>query len=115
MGWDKQILPLFKYGKGAQFPAFLTWKAGVDYSLVNYMRSLFVKGVRPNALADILLENHAKRFTEEGIKQENDTLFRSRGIHAPKKELTGEFGASIVGWYQPEDIWLMYLKLTMLP
>jgi hypothetical protein len=56
------------------------------------MRSLFVKGVRPEALADILLENHAKRFTEEGINQENDTLFRSRGIRAPKKELIGEFG-----------------------
>ena len=92
MGWDKRILPLFKYGRGSQFPAFLTWKAGVDFSVIHLMRLLFLRGVRPDGFAAILLEQHTKHFTELGIEHENEMLRKSRGMIPPKKEMLGEFG-----------------------
>ena len=60
MGWDKRILPLFPYGRGDQFPAVLTWRAGVDKKVIALMRPLFDAGVRPERLSIILLEMHSK-------------------------------------------------------
>ena len=35
MGWDKRIMPLFPLGHGSEFPALLTWRAGVNNQLQN--------------------------------------------------------------------------------
>ena len=34
MAWDKRIIPLYPYGIGMDFPAILTWRAGVDKLVV---------------------------------------------------------------------------------
>jgi hypothetical protein len=52
MGWDPESLPLTAFGAGDQFPAFLTWRAGLDKSLIDMMRPAFDKGMRPEAFSD---------------------------------------------------------------
>ena len=91
MGWDRRILPLFADGRGKEFPAFLTKRAGLDNSLVDWMRALFDKGPRPQALSNMLLEFHTKEFTRRNIRYERDIIAKKRinpsGVYA----LFGEF------------------------
>ena len=56
MGWDSRILPLFPDGVGKEFPAFLTKRAGVDLAIVDLIRPLFNKSIRPECFSEILLE-----------------------------------------------------------
>jgi hypothetical protein len=62
MAWHPRSLRLLPYGLGGRFPAFLTHRAAVDKSLIDLMRPLFDKGVRPEAFSSTLLELHAKRY-----------------------------------------------------
>jgi hypothetical protein len=61
MGYNSKVLAKLPYGKGDEFPAFLTHKAAVDNLIVSLQRPLHDKGVRPHALSEILLELHSKR------------------------------------------------------
>jgi len=70
MAWNKRVLPLYANGLGDEFPAFLTWRAGVDKLLLDLMRPLYDKGLRPEALSDTLLELHSKRYHQEYRKRE---------------------------------------------
>jgi len=70
MGWDQRILPLYPYGYGEKFPAFLTWRAGVDKKIVNMIRPLFDGGFRPERLSKLLLEMHSNKFTDECLSHE---------------------------------------------
>ncbi len=70
MGWDKRVLPLYPYGGGDQFPALLTWRGGIDKTVVKLQRPLFDAGVRPERLSSILLEMHSIKFTEECLSHE---------------------------------------------
>lgn len=45
MGWDSRSLPNLPYGYGNEFPAFLTNRAGLDFQVIDMMRSFFDKGV----------------------------------------------------------------------
>lgn len=63
MGWNEVSLPLFPYGRGSEFPAFFTLRAGLDKALVDMMRPLFDKGFRPDAMSAMLLELHSKEYT----------------------------------------------------
>lgn len=65
MGWNEVSLPLFPYGHGSEFPAFLTWRAGLDKTLVDMMHPLFNKGFRPEAMSARLVELHSKEYTME--------------------------------------------------
>ena len=56
-------MPLFPDGRGDEFPAFLTWKAGVDKELIDLMRPLFDSGIWPQKTSELLLELHSKRHT----------------------------------------------------
>ena len=58
------------FGCGDEFPAVLSWKAGLDKTLVDMMRSQFVKGVRPETFSDNILELHAKNYTRSYLKYE---------------------------------------------
>ncbi|KAL7535665.1 hypothetical protein ACHAXR_006652, partial [Thalassiosira sp. AJA248-18] len=78
MGWDRRILPLFADGRGKEFPAFLTKRAGLDNSLIDLMRPLFDNGVRPKSLSGILLELHTKEFTRRNIRYERDIAAKKR-------------------------------------
>jgi len=70
MGWDQRILPLYPYGYDEKFPAFLTWRAGVDKKIVNMIRPLFDGGFRPERLSKLLLEMHSNKFTDECLSHE---------------------------------------------
>ena len=70
MGWDQQILPLYPYGYGEKFPAFLTWRAGVDKKIVNMIRPLSDGSFRPERLSKLLLEMHSNKFTDECLSHE---------------------------------------------
>ena len=72
MGWDKRILPLFAHGRGEEFPAYLTWKAGVDKTIIDLMRPLYDGGLRPERFSDMLVELHSKEFTQQCIRHEYD-------------------------------------------
>ncbi|KAL7546679.1 hypothetical protein ACHAWF_010011 [Thalassiosira exigua] len=82
MGWDKRILPLFSNGHGEYFPAFLTWRAGVDKVLIDLMRPLFFDGgFRPERFADLLLELHSKEFTKKCIQHEHDIVAKKISLN----------------------------------
>ncbi|KAL7493375.1 hypothetical protein ACHAWT_002406, partial [Skeletonema menzelii] len=85
MGWDQRILPLFPDGIGKEFPAFLTKKAGVDLSLIDLMRPLINKGIRPEAFSELLLELHTKEWTRRYIKYERDVARKERLIPGSAK------------------------------
>ena len=56
MAWHAVSLQLLPRDYGMEFPAFLTYRGGVDKKLPDLMRPLFDKGVRPEALSNTLLE-----------------------------------------------------------
>ena len=72
MGWDQRVLPLLPYGKGNKFPAFLTWRAGVDKQIVKMLRPLHEGGMRPERVSDLLLELHSLKFDEDRLEHENE-------------------------------------------
>ncbi|KAL7538489.1 LOW QUALITY PROTEIN: hypothetical protein ACHAXR_008584 [Thalassiosira sp. AJA248-18] len=72
MGWDMQSMPLFADGRGDQFPAFFTWKAGGDKLLINLMRPLFDAGIRQETFSDLLLELHSKKHTQRHLDHERE-------------------------------------------
>lgn len=47
MGWDQGSRELLPFGFNLKFPAFLTYNAGVDLTVLDMMRPLSDKGVRP--------------------------------------------------------------------
>jgi len=94
MGWDQRILPLFPYGYGNKFPAFLTWRAGVDKKIVKMLRPLHDGGMRPERVSDLLLELHSLKFDEYRLEHENEIKrrkeckFTEGGSYSP----LGDFG-----------------------
>ena len=70
MGWNAASNNLLPYGKGDEFPAFLTWRAAVDKGLIGLMRPLFDFGVRPEQFSNLVLEQHAKEYSRQYLKYE---------------------------------------------
>lgn len=70
MGWDNHSLPLFPLGRGSEFPAFLTHRAGVDKVIIDLMRPLFDKGLKPESLSNTLLELHTAEFAMKSLRHE---------------------------------------------
>ena len=60
MGYDARSRQRLPHGYGDEFPAFLTHRGGVDKGVIDLMRPACDKGLRPEALASILLELHSK-------------------------------------------------------
>ena len=86
MGWNRYSLQYLPFGYGNEFPAFLTWISGVDIVIIDMMRSLFDKGVRPESFTEMLLELHSKEYTRLYLKRENllqrDMRIRTKQLHA---------------------------------
>ena len=74
---------------GLEFPAYLTHKHAVDVSLIHVMRSVFVKGVRPAAFSDMLLEWHSRKYTLDYIRCEAAlSLARTFNSNTPAAEFS---------------------------
>jgi hypothetical protein len=87
MGWDKRIMHLYPNGIGMEFPAFLTWRCGLDNLVVDLMRPMFNKGIKPTQLANMLLELHSAEFDRLRLHHE----YQNRSIRAganPNAKLT---------------------------
>ena len=70
MAWNSRSLQMMSHGRGNKFPAELSYRSGVDKVVVDMMRPLFDKGVRPEALSNILLELHSKKYADDYIARE---------------------------------------------
>ena len=80
MGYDLRSRQRLPFGYGEEFPAFLTRRGGVDLEIIDLMRPLCDKGLRPEAISSTLLELHAKRYTKAYLKREH-TLARDRRLN----------------------------------
>ena len=101
------ILPLFEHGRGALFPAFLTWRAGVDKFLIDPMCPLFDGSFRPERFSDMLLELHSRMFTERCIKHEYqpvlDKVLNANKIENIQRLVISETSLDINAWCQQES------------
>lgn len=70
MGWDARSRARLPFGYGEEFPAFLTHRGGIDTEVIDLMRPLYDKGLRPEALSATILELHTKAHTKAYIKSE---------------------------------------------
>jgi len=83
MAHDARSLQLLPHGYGNDFPAVLTWRAGVDKSIVDLLRPLSDKGVRHAAISDILLELHTKAYWRTYEKREHLLALKMEsGLHS---------------------------------
>jgi hypothetical protein len=112
MGWDKRILPLFLDGRGKQFPATLTKRSGLCNRLIDLMRPLFNKSLRPEAFSDLLLELHTKEWTRRHIEYEREVAMNERLFpgSAKTKAMFSDFGDS--RYYDDEVPTGKYIKLV---
>ena len=76
---SRQLLP---HGYGNDFPAFFTHRSGVDLRILDLVRPLCDKGVRPDAISDILLELHTKAYFRAYEKREHLLAEKIQGLHA---------------------------------
>ena len=96
MAWNSRSLQMMPYSYGEKFPAVLSHRSGLDKLVVDLMRPLFDKGVRPEALSNVLLELHSKQYTTYFIEREQ-ALQKSRtgmgagGNAAINNEMFSEF------------------------
>ena len=69
---NPECLPLYPFGRGDHFPAFLTHRGGVKKSIIDLMRPLFNCGVKPNRFANLLKELHAKKHMQHLLDYERE-------------------------------------------
>ena len=96
MGWDRDSLPIMANGRGDEFPAFLTWRAGIDKTLIDMMRIDLDHGVRSNAFSRKILELHSKDYTRAWLAYERDIAddrqaAERMGVHFVSKQMFSEF------------------------
>jgi hypothetical protein len=95
MGYDARSTCRLPYGWGNEVPCFFTHKSAVDHEIIDDIRPMFDKGVRPEGYSDILLEQHTKEHMRQLEKREHE-IERNRksaavtGYVVP--ELFSEFG-----------------------
>jgi hypothetical protein len=82
MGWDSESLPHMAYGRGERFPAILSHRSGVDKGLLNLLRAVINRGVRPETFSDIITELHSLDYFGQMIDRE----YRSASGEAKEQE-----------------------------
>ncbi len=70
MGWDSDSLAHMAYGRGERFPAVLSRQSAVDKDVLNLLRAVMNRGVRPETFSDILKELHSIKYFGEMIDRE---------------------------------------------
>ncbi|EJK69590.1 hypothetical protein THAOC_09135, partial [Thalassiosira oceanica] len=72
MAWDNRIMHLYKYGRGARFPAFLTWRAGLDKTLLRMLPPLQDGGFRADRTSKMICELHSLAYDDACIEHEHE-------------------------------------------
>ena len=85
MGYNTRSRELLPDGLGERFPAFLTHRGGVDMSVLDLMRPLFATGVRPDQIAQLLLELATKKYHREYLQREHKIARERRGLNQTYK------------------------------
>lgn len=90
MGWDADSLPLTANGRGDEFPALLSWRAGLDKKLIDMMRSFYNIGTRPETFATTVLEWHSQEYFKSWLRYKRDHKFyldieRRKGATNPER------------------------------
>lgn len=88
MGWNPGSVTFLPYGLGSFFPAIITHRAGLDMEIVDMMRPLFDKGVRPEAMSSLLLEMHSKTYFR--ALNQREFAIRRRRVEAGGLGLAGD-------------------------
>jgi hypothetical protein len=100
---------------GQRFPAYMTHKSAVDFEIIDEMRSVYVKGVRPAGYSDMLLEWHSKQYTRDFIQREAElAIARGLGPVSPSEfsafsDPTGYNGTVPTGIYLAH-VYKQYMK-----
>ena len=89
-------MALLTFGRGLEFPAYLTKKAGLDKKVIKMMRPLFVSGLRPEQFSNMLRELHTLRHAEEHLRYEQQLSRRRKlrtiDFNGDNPPLFSEFG-----------------------
>ena len=85
VGWNPISAGLLPHGCGDKFPAFLTWRGAVDLDVIDLMQPLFDKGLRPEALSDVLLEMHSETCTRHHVNHKRKSELQN-GVDMSAKE-----------------------------
>ena len=103
MGWNSQSLPLLPLGRGSEFPAFLSWKAGVDKTVIDMMRPLFDKGSKPESFSNMLLELHTSELLQNLVKENHGIQMFPHWTNASDYKSTNETFDTIALHHQTLD------------
>lgn len=90
MGYNPISRTHLPHGLGRLFPAFLSFRAAVDNSVIDMMRALFDKGVRPESFAETILELHSKTYFEAYLLRELE-IERTRAFLNTTPSMFSEF------------------------
>jgi len=80
MGYNPSSVSSLPAGKGRNLGVFLTHRHGVTMRLLDWMRPLFDKGLRPEQLSDILLEKHSKYYFDMYLQREEEIFHDRKGM-----------------------------------
>lgn len=87
MGYNSASRTLLPHGLGMFFPAFFTYRGAVDNSVIDLMRPLFDKGVRPESFSSTMLELHSKKYVDDYLMREFG-IQRQSNFVAPKPQFS---------------------------
>ncbi len=85
MGWNQTSLTLMPYNKGSKFPAFLTWRAGVDKTVITTLRQDVDGGKGFDRISKDLLEHHTEKYTDLHLEYEYEIKEKLDGGFAGKE------------------------------
>ena len=86
MGWNAGTLPFIHRGLGDEFPAVLTHKSGLAKEWVSMLRPLFDGGMRSEAIANLILEQHSLEHARLWTLHERDIEAKLADIEAKLAE-----------------------------
>eukprot|EP00986_Skeletonema_menzelii_P017125 scaffold17631_cov148-Skeletonema_menzelii.AAC.1 len=113
MGWDQTSLTLLPYNKGSKFPAFLTWRAGVDKTIITTLRQDVAGGKGFDRISKDLLEHHTEKYTDWHLEYEYSIKERlDGGLVTEEHQIFGDFrNAKLYRGLVPTGAYLQHVYL----
>ena len=113
MGWNQTSLTLLPYNRGSKFPAFLTWRAGVDKTIITTLRQDVAGGKGFDRISKDLLEHHTEKFTDVHLEYEYDIKERlDGGLITEEYQAFGDFrDAKLYRGLVPTGAYLQHVYL----